>query len=42
MHELYLWPFVDALKAGGGNIMCSYQRVTTLMLAKTASLSMAF
>lgn len=21
MHELYLWPFQDALKAGAGNIM---------------------
>ncbi|KAJ5606519.1 hypothetical protein N7510_009300 [Penicillium lagena] len=27
MHELYLWPFQDALKAGTGNIMCSYNRV---------------
>ncbi|KAJ8133189.1 hypothetical protein O1611_g434 [Lasiodiplodia mahajangana] len=23
MHELYLWPFQDAVKAGTGNIMCS-------------------
>lgn len=21
MHELYLWPFQDALRAGAGNIM---------------------
>jgi beta-glucosidase len=21
MHELYLWPFQDALKAGSGNVM---------------------
>ncbi|KAI0390348.1 glycoside hydrolase family 3 protein [Xylariaceae sp. FL0594] len=27
MHELYLWPFQDALRAGTGNIMCSYNRV---------------
>ncbi|KAI4593291.1 hypothetical protein KJ359_009822 [Pestalotiopsis sp. 9143b] len=27
MHELYLWPFQDAVKAGTGSIMCSYQRV---------------
>ncbi|SPO06193.1 related to Probable beta-glucosidase M [Cephalotrichum gorgonifer] len=27
MHELYLWPFQDAVRAGTGNIMCSYQRV---------------
>ncbi|KAI0835106.1 glycoside hydrolase family 3 protein [Hypoxylon sp. FL0890] len=27
IHELYLWPFQDAVKAGTGNIMCSYNRV---------------
>ncbi|UNI15803.1 Beta-glucosidase [Purpureocillium takamizusanense] len=27
MHEVYLWPFQDAVKAGTGNIMCSYQRI---------------
>ncbi|KAM4066131.1 fibronectin type III-like domain-containing protein [Hirsutella rhossiliensis] len=27
MHEMYLWPFQDAVKAGAGNIMCSYQRI---------------
>ncbi|KAJ5803480.1 uncharacterized protein N7503_005930 [Penicillium pulvis] len=27
MHEAYLWPFQDALKAGAGNIMCSYNRI---------------
>ncbi|KAF2965351.1 hypothetical protein GQX73_g8230 [Xylaria multiplex] len=27
MHELYLWPFQDAVYAGTGNIMCSYNRV---------------
>ncbi|EQL00879.1 Glycoside hydrolase, family 3 [Ophiocordyceps sinensis CO18] len=27
MHELYLWPFQDAVRAGAGNIMCSYQRI---------------
>ncbi|KAI5212936.1 putative beta-glucosidase [Aureobasidium subglaciale] len=27
MHELYLWPFCDAVKAGAGSTMCSYQRV---------------
>ncbi|KAK0658385.1 Beta-glucosidase cel3A [Lasiodiplodia hormozganensis] len=27
MHELYLWPFQDVVKAGAGTIMCSYQRV---------------
>ncbi|KAK4127329.1 glycoside hydrolase family 3 protein [Parathielavia appendiculata] len=27
MHEFYLWPFQDAVHAGTGNIMCSYQRL---------------
>ncbi|KAK7969418.1 beta-glucosidase [Apiospora saccharicola] len=27
MHEVYLWPFQDAVRAGSGNIMCSYNRV---------------
>ncbi|GME26780.1 hypothetical protein GTA08_BOTSDO00267 [Neofusicoccum parvum] len=27
MHELYLWPFADAVKAGVASFMCSYNRV---------------
>ncbi|RGP70242.1 udp-glucose,sterol transferase [Fusarium sporotrichioides] len=27
LHELYLWPFADAVKAGTASIMCSYNRV---------------
>ncbi|KAH8707629.1 beta-glucosidase [Phaeosphaeriaceae sp. PMI808] len=27
LHELYLWPFADAVKAGTGSIMCSYNKV---------------
>jgi len=27
MHELYLWPFADGVRAGTANIMCSYNRV---------------
>ncbi|KAK2599038.1 hypothetical protein QQS21_005505 [Conoideocrella luteorostrata] len=27
MHEHFLWPFQDAVKAGSANIMCSYQRL---------------
>ncbi|PHH63525.1 hypothetical protein CDD82_1888 [Ophiocordyceps australis] len=27
MHEVYLWPFQNAVKAGVVNVMCSYQRV---------------
>ncbi|KAH7085322.1 beta-glucosidase-like protein [Paraphoma chrysanthemicola] len=25
-HELYAWPFMDALREGAGSLMCSYQR----------------
>ena len=27
MHELYLWPFADAVRAGTASIMCSYNRI---------------
>lgn len=27
MHELYLWPFQDAVKAGVASFMCSYNRI---------------
>ena len=27
MHELYMWPFADVIRAGIGAIMCSYQQV---------------
>lgn len=27
MHELYLWPFMDAMKAESGSVMCSYNRI---------------
>lgn len=27
MHELYLWPFQDAVRGGTGNIMCSYNKL---------------
>ncbi|KAF5007104.1 hypothetical protein FDECE_6535 [Fusarium decemcellulare] len=27
LHEFYVWPFADAVKAGVGAIMCSYQQV---------------
>ncbi|ORY56600.1 glycoside hydrolase superfamily [Pseudomassariella vexata] len=27
MHELYLWPFYDAVRAGTGSVMCSLQRL---------------
>lgn len=27
MHELYLWPFADAIRAGVGAVMCSYNQI---------------
>ncbi|KAK5019764.1 putative beta-glucosidase A [Cryomyces antarcticus] len=27
MHETYLWPFADAVKAGVGSVMCSYNQI---------------
>lgn len=27
MHELYLWPFQDLVKAGVGSVMCSYNHI---------------
>ena len=27
MHELYLWPFQNAIRAGVASIMCSYNRI---------------
>jgi beta-glucosidase len=27
MHELYLWPFQDTVRAGVGAVMCSYNRI---------------
>ncbi|KAM0322964.1 hypothetical protein ACHAQA_009063 [Verticillium albo-atrum] len=29
MHELYLWPFYNAVKAGTASIMCSYNRLNS-------------
>jgi len=26
LHELYMWPFQDAIRAGAGSVMCSYNR----------------
>ncbi|KXT03524.1 hypothetical protein AC578_1629 [Pseudocercospora eumusae] len=27
LHEVYLWPFQDAVEAGTGSVMCSYNRI---------------
>ncbi|KAF3342165.1 Protein FAM40A [Verticillium dahliae VDG2] len=36
MHELYLWPFYDAVKAGTANIMCSYNRLNNSYVCKNS------
>lgn len=33
MHELYLWPFADAVRAGTGSIMCSVSSSQILPVA---------
>lgn len=27
IHELYMWPFANAVKSGVSSMMCSYQRI---------------
>jgi beta-glucosidase len=27
MHELYLWPFAEGIRAGAASVMCSYQQI---------------
>jgi len=38
LHELYLWPFVDAVKVGTGSIMCSYNRVNNSRACQNSKL----
>ncbi|KAJ5054593.1 uncharacterized protein L3040_000863 [Drepanopeziza brunnea f. sp. 'multigermtubi'] len=38
IHELYLWPFMNALKAGTGAIMCSYQRANNSYACQNSKL----
>ena len=33
MHELYLWPFADAVRAGTASIMCSYNQYVSLWVS---------
>jgi beta-glucosidase len=30
LHELYLWPFADSVRAGVGSIMCSYNKIESI------------
>ncbi|KAJ5311995.1 hypothetical protein PENANT_c022G05922 [Penicillium antarcticum] len=38
LHELYLWPFADAVKAGVASFMCSYNRVNMTYSCENAPL----
>lgn len=38
MHELYLWPFADAIRAGLGSIMCSYNQVNNSYACQNSKL----
>lgn len=35
MHELYLWPFADSVKAGVASVMCSYNKINGQYLPLT-------
>lgn len=36
MHELYLWPFADSVKAGVATVMCSYNKINGQSCSLTA------
>jgi len=36
MHELYLWPFADAVRAGTASIMCSYNQINNSYACQNA------
>ncbi|KAH6681500.1 beta-glucosidase-related glycosidase [Halenospora varia] len=38
LHELYAWPFMNALRAGTGAIMCSYQRANNSYACQNSKL----
>lgn len=38
MHEVYMWPFADAINAGVGSIMCSYNRVNNTYACENSAL----
>ena len=38
IHELYLWPFVDAVRAGMGAVMCSMNRVNSTLACENQKL----
>ncbi|KAK7005807.1 beta-glucosidase [Favolaschia claudopus] len=38
LHELYLWPFAEAVHAGVGSVMCSYQHVNQTQACQNSKL----
>ena len=38
MHEIYLWPFAEAVRAGVGSIMCSYNQVNNSYACQNSKL----
>ncbi|KAL2022532.1 hypothetical protein VTK56DRAFT_5139 [Thermocarpiscus australiensis] len=38
MHELYLWPFADAVRAGVGSVMCSYNQLNNSYACQNSKL----
>ncbi|KAH7191783.1 glycoside hydrolase superfamily [Fusarium flagelliforme] len=38
LHELYMWPFADAVHAGLGSIMCSYNRANNSQACQNSKL----
>jgi beta-glucosidase len=38
IHELYLWPFVDAVRAGMGAVMCAMNRVNSTLSCENEKL----
>ncbi|KAJ7762672.1 glycoside hydrolase superfamily [Mycena metata] len=38
LHELYLWPFAEAVKAGVGAVMCSYNKINQTQACQNSKL----
>ncbi|KAJ7182195.1 glycoside hydrolase superfamily [Mycena crocata] len=38
MHELYLWPFAEAVHAGVGSVMCSYNKINQTQACQNSKL----
>ena len=42
LHEVFIWPFAESIRADVASVMCAYQMSTTATPAKTASCSTVF